>query len=216
MMANHGGRSGNTNRSSSTPVKWTLVEAEPETPEGRRGKQQGYGRSRGHGASGSGSVGSWRSTRDGGRGRGGGQGFSNGNRGNRRGGGGSRTNQGQGRGRGYGRDSQSYVGATYYSSPSNFFGNESGQSLEEQKAYMTNMVVRQIEFYFTVENLCRDIFMRSYMDEEVRVLFQSLFSDFHVAPTRPWALACSWLGGNHSRGWRRPIIVGSLKGCGAR
>lgn len=34
---------------------------------------------------------------------------------------------------------------------------------------MTNMAVRQIEFYFTVENLCRDIFMRSYMDEEVRM-----------------------------------------------
>lgn len=33
---------------------------------------------------------------------------------------------------------------------------------------MTNLAVRQIEFYFTVENLCRDIFMRSYMDEEVR------------------------------------------------
>lgn len=32
---------------------------------------------------------------------------------------------------------------------------------------MTTMAVRQIEFYFTVENLCRDIFMRSYMDEEV-------------------------------------------------
>ncbi|CAN0520497.1 unnamed protein product, partial [Ectocarpus sp. 12 AP-2014] len=31
---------------------------------------------------------------------------------------------------------------------------------------MTNLAVRQIEFYFTVENLCRDIFMRSYMDEE--------------------------------------------------
>lgn len=198
MMANHGGRSGNTNHSSSTPVKWTLVEAEPETPEGRRGKQQGYGRPRGHGASGSGSVGSWRSTRDGGRGRGGGQGFSNGSRGNRRGGG-SRTNQGQGRGRGYGRDSQSYVGATYYSNPSNFFGNESGQSLEEQKAYMTNMVVRQIEFYFTVENLCRDIFMRSYMDEEVRVLFQSLFSDFHVAAVHGHLLALG-LGGTTNEG----------------
>lgn len=32
---------------------------------------------------------------------------------------------------------------------------------------MTHMVVTQIEFYFTVENLCRDIFLRSYMDEEV-------------------------------------------------
>ena len=32
---------------------------------------------------------------------------------------------------------------------------------------MTNLAVRQIEFYFTVENMCRDIFMRSYMDEEV-------------------------------------------------
>lgn len=33
---------------------------------------------------------------------------------------------------------------------------------------MTNMAVKQIEFYFTVENLCKDIFIRSYMDEEVR------------------------------------------------
>eukprot|EP00752_Nemacystus_decipiens_P004065 g3722.t1 len=31
---------------------------------------------------------------------------------------------------------------------------------------MTNMAVKQIEFYFTVENLCKDIFIRSYMDEE--------------------------------------------------
>lgn len=33
---------------------------------------------------------------------------------------------------------------------------------------MTSMAVKQIEFYFTVENLCKDIFIRSYMDEEVR------------------------------------------------
>eukprot|EP00903_Cladosiphon_okamuranus_P016863 g15548.t1 len=31
---------------------------------------------------------------------------------------------------------------------------------------MTSMAVKQIEFYFTVENLCKDIFIRSYMDEE--------------------------------------------------
>lgn len=33
---------------------------------------------------------------------------------------------------------------------------------------MTSMAVKQIEFYFTVENLCKDIFIRSYMDEEVK------------------------------------------------
>lgn len=32
---------------------------------------------------------------------------------------------------------------------------------------MTSMAVKQVEFYFTVENLCKDIFIRSYMDEEV-------------------------------------------------
>lgn len=143
----------------STPVKWTLVEAEPETPEGRRGKQRG-----------SGPAGSWRSGRDAGRGRGG-QGYS-GHRGNRRGGG-ARNNQGQGRGRGYGGGAAGagagYMGgATYYAMPnSNNQGNEN-QSFEEQKVYMTSMAARQVEFYFTVENLCRDIFMRSYMDEEVR------------------------------------------------
>lgn len=39
---------------------------------------------------------------------------------------------------------------------------------------MTNLAVRQIEFYFTVENLCRDIFMRSYMDEEVTTVSEPL------------------------------------------
>lgn len=62
-----------------------------------------------------------------------------------------------------------YVGgATYYGNRD--YGNRNQPSLEEQKAYkayMTSMAVRQIEFYFTVENLCRDIFMRSYMDEQV-------------------------------------------------
>ncbi|CAM9389977.1 unnamed protein product, partial [Laminaria digitata] len=128
---------------------------------------------RGQAASGSGSSGNWRSARDAGRGRGGGQGFSSGHRGQRRGGGGgggggARNNQGQGRGRGYGGGGGGggggYAGgATYYGSPSSEHA-----SFEEHKAYMTNMAVRQIEFYFTVENLCRDIFMRSYMDEEVR------------------------------------------------
>lgn len=171
MMANHGGTGGHAKTSSSTPVKWTLVEAEPETPEGRRSKQQGYGRTRGPGASSSGSASNWRSGRDVGRGRGGGQGFSGGYRGHRRGGGGgggsTRNHHGQGRGRGYGGGGGTYLGgATYYDSPGNF-GSEH-PSFEEQKAYMTNMAVRQIEFYFTVENLCRDIFMRSYMDEKVR------------------------------------------------
>lgn len=68
-----------------------------------------------------------------------------------------------------------YVGgATYYVNRDHSnrdYGNGI-PSFEEQKAYkvyMTGMAVRQIEFYFTVENLCRDIFMRSYMDEEVRL-----------------------------------------------
>lgn len=162
-MANREGTSRNTShnkRAPSTPVKWTLVEAEPETPEGRRGKQQGYGRSRGQtGANSSGSGGNWRPGRDGGRGRGGHHHYSSGARGGRRGG--TRSNHGHGRGRGY--PSSNYVGATYY-------GNIDGHldpCFEQQKAYMINMAVRQIEFYFTVENLCRDIFMRSYMDEEV-------------------------------------------------
>lgn len=164
------GNGGNAKSSTSTPVKWTLVEAVAETPEGRRSKQPSYGQRRGQGpSSGSGSTGNWRQGRDGGRGRGGGQGFSGGSRSQRRGGGGgggsggSRNNQGQGRGRGYGGG---YVGgATYYAAQDNF-GAEN-PNFEEQKAYMTTMAVKQIEFYFTVENLCRDIFMRSYMDEEV-------------------------------------------------
>lgn len=73
-------------------------------------------------------------------------------------------------------------GATYYGNPSNFGGNES-PSFEEQKTYMTNMAVRQIEFYFTVENLCRDIFMRSYMDEEVGKPLLSL--DLDMRTTSP-------------------------------
>ena len=175
LMTSHGSGGGQAKAPPSTPVKWTLVEAEPETPEGRRTKQQGNAR-RGQGASGSGSSGNWRSARDAGRGRGGGQGFSSVHRGQRRGGGGgggggARNNQGQGRGRGYGGGGGGaggggggYAGgATYYGGPSSEHA-----SFEEQKAYMTNMAVRQIEFYFTVENLCRDIFMRSYMDEEVR------------------------------------------------
>ncbi|CAM9165553.1 unnamed protein product [Ectocarpus sp. 13 AM-2016] len=156
------GSSGNAKPSASTPVKWTLVEAVAETPEGRRHKHQSHaGQRKGPGARGSGYTGSWGQGRDGGRGRGGGQGYSGGNRGQRRGGGaGSRNNQGQGRGRGYGGG---YVGgATYYPTQANV----GAESFEEQKAYMTNLAVRQIEFYFTVENLCRDIFMRSYMDEE--------------------------------------------------
>lgn len=159
------GSSGNAKPSASTPVKWTLVEAVAETPEGRRhNKHQSHaGQRKGPGARGSGYTGSWGQGRDGGRGRGGGQGYSGGNRGQRRGGGaGSRNNQGQGRGRGYGGG---YVGgATYYPTQANV----GAESFEEQKAYMTNLAIRQIEFYFTVENLCRDIFMRSYMDEEVR------------------------------------------------
>ncbi|CAM9991889.1 unnamed protein product [Scytosiphon promiscuus] len=140
------GSGSNVKSSAGTPVKWTLVEAVAETPEGRRSKQPSYGQRRGQGTgSGSGSTGNWRQGRDGGRGRGGGQGFS-----------------GQGRGRGYGGG---YAGgATYYAAQDS--SGAEHPNFEEQKAYVTNMAVKQIEFYFTVENLCRDIFMRSYMDEE--------------------------------------------------
>lgn len=176
MMATRDGAGGHIKPSSSVPVKWTLVEAEPEKPEGRRSKQrEGYGRARAHGSGGSGSTSNWRNGREGGRGRGG-QAFSGGYRGGRRGGGGrgggrssSRHNSGHGRSRGYGAG-RGYMGATYYPTP---YFNE--PSFEEQRAYMTNLAVEQIEFYFTVENLCRDIFMRSYMDEEV-ILISLVFS----------------------------------------
>lgn len=175
-MANHEGRSGQNKRNNATPVKWTLVEAEPETPQGQLGSKQGYARSRGQttGGRASGSAGNWRSSsRDVGRGRGGGQNFSNGYRGGHRGGGGTRSNQGQGRGRGHGsaEGTMGYVGgATYYGNRNYGNGNQSFEEQKAYRAYMTGMAVRQIEFYFTVENLCRDIFIRSYMDEEVRVV----------------------------------------------
>lgn len=180
-MATHEGNNKHNSHSKrvpSTPVKWTLVEAEPETPEARRSKQQGYGRSRGQsGGSSSGPGGNWRPSRDGGRGRGGGHHFANGPRGGRRGG--KRSNQGHGRGRGYA--ASNYVGATYYGGVEGYLD----PCFEQQKAYMTNLAVRQIEFYFTVENLCRDIFMRSYMDEEVGLWYvRCLTSDVFVTCMR--------------------------------
>lgn len=181
MMATHDGAGGHIKSSSSAPVKWTLVEAEPEKPEGRRSKQrEGYGRARAHGSGGSSSTSNWRNGREGGRGRGG-QAFSGGYRGGRRGGGGrgggrssSRHNSGYGRSRGHGAG-RGYMGATYYPTP---YFNE--PSFEEQRVYMTNLAVEQIEFYFTVENLCRDIFMRSYMDEEVMIVNNFVRFRHHV------------------------------------
>lgn len=49
---------------------------------------------------------------------------------------------------------------------------------------MTSMAVNQIEFYFTVENLCKDIFIRSYMDEEVRQR-EFLVGLDHLSPYNP-------------------------------
>ncbi|CAM9272652.1 unnamed protein product, partial [Choristocarpus tenellus] len=136
---------------STAPLKWTLVEAEPEASDSRRVKQQGYSRQRNNQGA---STNNWRYSRDSTRGRG----FSGSGRGGGRGRGGRNHAHGQGRGRGYG--SGYSTGPVYYSNPAY------GTTYAEQKRYMTEMAVRQIEFYFTVENLCRDIFMRSYMDEE--------------------------------------------------
>ncbi|CAM9115038.1 unnamed protein product [Discosporangium mesarthrocarpum] len=139
---------------SAAPLKWTLVEAEPENADNRRGKPQNYSRQRNQGPS----TNNWRSGREPGRGRSG-QGFSGGGRGGGRGRGGRSHSYGQGRGRGFGGG---YTGGPmYYPNPA-----YAAPSYAEQKRYMAEMAVKQIEFYFTVENLCRDIFMRSYMDEE--------------------------------------------------